>query len=262
LATLFPIVNIILYPLVVRNSLQKVDNPVPGHKHLLYSYKPYSMPIPVKYQADFNAGSIYHVFNRTNNKELLFITDENRHYFLRKYRQYLSPFVETFSWCLLPNHFHLLLRVKPAEVITTYLKRKDPNECTLTERQFLNEKAGVGELIERAFKNMFQSYSLAFNKQHARKGNLFCKPFRRVEVNKESQFTQAIVYIHANPQKHSIVKDFREYKWSSYDILRAQAPTILLRQEVMEWFGSKELFEKTHIELAQYYYKSEVGIEE
>lgn len=220
------------------------------------------MPIPAKYQADFHEGRIYHVFNRTNNKERLFISDDNRNYFLRKYDEYLGPYTETFSWCLLPNHFHLLLRVKPLESIVTYLKQKNRDDYTLTEKEFLNEETGLSELIERAFKNMFQSYSLAFNKQHSRKGNLFCKPFRRVEINKDNQFTQAIIYIHANPQKHSIIKDFREYKWSSYDILMAQTPTRLLREEIIEWFGNKDMFEKTHLRQTEYYYSSEISIEE
>ena len=65
-----------------------------------------------KYLANFAEAGIYHVYNRTNNKELLFKTDENRLYFLRQYAKYLEPFVDTFCWTLLPNHFHFYYKGK------------------------------------------------------------------------------------------------------------------------------------------------------
>jgi hypothetical protein len=61
-------------------------------------------------------------------------------------------------------------------------------------------------LIESEWKRFFITYSMAFNKQHARKGNLFQRPFKRVEVNKDTHFTQAIIYNHANAQKHQLCK--------------------------------------------------------
>ena len=75
-----------------------------------------------KYVANFVEDSIYHVYNRTNNKEPLFKTDENRFYFLRQYAKYLEPFLDTFCWTLLPNHFHFLVRVKDSDTIKEYLK--------------------------------------------------------------------------------------------------------------------------------------------
>jgi putative transposase len=218
------------------------------------------MPIDPRYQADFCSGSIYHVFNRTNNNERLFPSDENRYFFLKKYHDYLSPVAETFCWCLLPNHFHLLLRIKPEDAIIQYLSQSK-NETTLTERQFLNGETGLSELVERSFKNMFQSYSLSFNKRHSRKGNLFYKPFKRVLIDKESQFTQIIIYIHANPIKHSVAKSFKSYNWSSYKTLLSDAPTKLLRHEVIDWFGNTEIFEKNHLDLVKYYYDCEGAIE-
>jgi putative transposase len=78
---------------------------------------------------------------------------------------------------------------------------------------------------------------MAFNKQHYRTGNLFQRPFKRIEVNKESYFTQAIIYIHANALKHKLVKDFATYEWSSYQSIISDKPTLLQKQEVIEWFG-------------------------
>ncbi len=120
----------------------------------------------------------------------------------------------------------------------------------------------TSELIERLFKRFFQSYSLSFNKANNRKGNLFYKCFKRVLIEKESHFTQVIVYIHANPVKHHIVSDFTKYEWSSWRDLLFNQRTELLRDEMMDWFGGSALFIKVHIELTKFYYESGVSIED
>jgi putative transposase len=220
------------------------------------------VPIPERYVADFQEGNVYHVFNRTNNRERLFLNDDNRYFFLMRYQVFLSAFVDTYCWCLLPNHFHFLVKIKDREAILENLEEKAFKEITLTEKAYVDGLITVGELIERAFRRFFQSYSLAFNKVHGRKGNLFYKPFKRVLVHGESQFTQAIVYIHANPLKHRLVTDFTKYKWSSWRSLVSGGPTSLLRNELFEWFGSKELFINAHERLAEFYYESSISIED
>lgn len=204
------------------------------------------MPIASKYHADFCEGNVYHVYNRTNNKELLFRSDENRNYFLRQFHRYLNHLTETFCWCLLDNHFHLLVRVNSLTKIHQNLQEIDFDSLTVTEKKFLDNDCTLSELIEVAFKNFFQSYTLAFNKQHHRKGNLFYKPFKRLLVDKESQFTQAVIYIHANPVKHLIASNFQCYKWSSYQSFLSDLATKVLKNEVLEWFGAKKIL-KIHI---------------
>jgi putative transposase len=220
------------------------------------------MPIPAKYLADFTENEVFHVYNRTNNKELLFLTDENRLFFLNKYQEILSPFTETYCWCLLPNHFHFLIRVKSVTEIQSAINQKESHQISITEEKFLKQQIELSSLIEQTFKRFFQSYALAFNKAHNRKGNLFYKPFKRVTVNKESQFTQAIIYIHANPVKHKLLPDFTKYKWSSWEEFISGKIETASRKEVIEWFGSKEQFIKAHKDLAQYYYENEIAIEE
>jgi putative transposase len=103
---------------------------------------------------------------------------------------------------------------------------------------------------------------LAFNKQHNRKGNLFYKPFKRVKIEKDTQFTMALIYIHANATKHGLAKDFASHKWSSWHSITSKSPTSLLSDEVINWFGSLEVCIKAHEELAATYYNCEVAIEE
>ncbi len=201
------------------------------------------MPIPKKYLADFEEHKIYHVFNRTNNKEKLFLSDENHRFFLKKYSYYLSPFSETIVWCLLSNHFHFLIKIKSEELIKTDLQSRTEESLSATEKGFLKGDINLSELIESAFKRFFQSYALAFNKVHKRKGNLFYKPFKRLEVIDESHFTQVIIYIHTNPVKHGFTRDFSTWKWSSYQTILAENDS-----EILNWLGGKDQFVKLHKE--------------
>lgn len=220
------------------------------------------MPIPEKYLADFEEDGIYHIFNRTNNGEKLFLSDENRHFFLRKYKELLSAYLDTYCWCLLPNHFHFLVRIKSHKILVETIKSKQFNDRSLTEKKFLENLCSISDLVGHSFKRFFQSYSLSFNKMFHRNGNLFYKPFKRVAVIKETQFTQAIVYIHANPVKHQLTKDFTTYEWSSWRSYMSDAPTLLLRKEIFDFFGNREQFIKVHKDLIQYYYESDISIEE
>ncbi len=231
------------------------------------------MPIQKKYLADFEADGIYHVYNRTNNKEKLFLTDENRTFFLKRYKELLAPFADTYCWNLLSNHFHLVIKIKSEQLIIAYLQSKLKETLTITEKKFLGQRVAnlpkVGnpditfsELIEKTFKRFFQSYALAFNKQHSRQGNLFYKPFKRVKIENDAQFTMAIIYTHSNAAKHNIVKDFTTYTWSSWHSIVSNQPTSLLRDEVIAWFGSAEACIKAHKELAEHYYDCEMAIED
>lgn len=70
------------------------------------------MPINAKYQAVFQNGYYYHVFNRSVKGVNLFFNDGNYVFFLQKFSEYLSGVLDVYAWCLIPNHFHFLVRVK------------------------------------------------------------------------------------------------------------------------------------------------------
>lgn len=220
------------------------------------------MPIPLKYRADFLEEGVYHVFNRTNNREQLFLSDHDRLSFLRKYNKYLAPFLNTFSWSLLPNHFHSMVRIKRECDIQERLFRTNESDLRPFEKRYLAELLPLDELIEHSFKRFFQSYALSFNDKYERKGNLFYKSFKRVEIVPDTHFTQCMVYIHANAQKHGIVTDFAEYPWSSWhSFMSGSSPIPLLRAQAFEWFGGKKHFIQAHKDLVKYYYETEISIE-
>ena len=55
------------------------------------------------------SGCFYHIFNRGVNSKMVFLSDENFSFFLRKVKLYLIPYFDIYAYCLMPNHFHLLL---------------------------------------------------------------------------------------------------------------------------------------------------------
>ena len=55
-------------------------------------------------------GCYYHIYNRGNNRENLFIERRNYPYFLKLYAKHIQPVAETYAYCLLPNHFHFAIR--------------------------------------------------------------------------------------------------------------------------------------------------------
>jgi putative transposase len=229
-----------------------------GKSHAFCTFT--TMPIPRKYLADFEENGMYHIYNRTNNKERLFLNEENKRFFLQRYKEMISPVADTYAWNLLPNHFHLVIKLKSAATIADYLQHKKP--LSATEKKYQAGNSSFGELIEHYFKRFFQSYSLSFNAVHHRSGNLFYKPFKRVAINKASQLTMAIVYVHANAAKHGLTKDFTNWKWSSWHSILSDKPTLLARKDVIDCFGNAEAFIKVHHELAAQYYDCAIAIEE
>ena len=219
------------------------------------------MPVNERYLAPFESEGIYHVYNKTNNKELLFRSDENYLYFLKKYSKYISPLAGTYTYSLLPNHFHFLIKIKKADEILNYITSLDESKQTKSEKRFLADK-NINTLLEMEFKRFFTSYAMAFNKMFNRTGNLFYRTFKRIKINCDIQFTQAVIYIHANAQKHKLVREFQKYKWSSYHSIISKKPTMLLRDDIIEWFGTIEVFIQTHLDLSEYYYSFINAIED
>ena len=157
----------------------------------------------------------YHIFNRGNNHELLFYKEFNYSYFLKKYDKYLSEHVSTFAYCLMPNHFHLLIKTKT-------------------------------DSVSKQLRKLFQSYALSINKQENRTGSFFTKPFRRIAIEDDEYLKWLMFYIHYNPEKHKFSGDFRNYKYSSYQSLINDKETNLSRKELFEWFGGREEFIEFH----------------
>ncbi len=114
----------------------------------------------IDYWQKLNPGFVYHIYNRTVGKEHLFITDANYQFFLTKWKEYL-PYLDVYAYCLMPNHFHFLVQVKPLdEALYVHLARQQ----TVKAEQCLMEVITYADYLEDQFKRLFSSYALAYNK--------------------------------------------------------------------------------------------------
>jgi len=178
-------------------------------------------------------GKTYHIFNKANGMEKLFLNRSDYLYFLKKLERFLIPWMDVLAYCLIPNHFHLLITVKNIEDI----------RLTHSQHKALN----VSDL-SKVFSNFFNSYSKSFNKAHNRHGKLFLLPFKRIVVNNERLFNYLICYIHRNPIHHGLVNDYNEWEFSSYNAILSDKPTHIKRKDIIAMFGSKEEFLSFHQE--------------
>jgi putative transposase len=203
------------------------------------------------YDMPFEAGSIYHIYNRSIDRKPLFVQDRNYVFFLNKLDFYLSSFIDIYAWCLMSNHFHLMARVKDLEdfrkhelsKLTTFQKLPTLETVEIEKLPTLED---VPLIVSHAFQKMFQSYAMAFNKQENRVGSLFQSPLKRNKVESDEYFTNLVYYIHANAQLHGFVDDFRQYPWSSYNRIILPKPSKLQKEKVLGWFGGVDQYIDYH----------------
>lgn len=204
------------------------------------------MPINKKYLAKLLPESFFHIYNRTNNYELLFRGSHNKSHFLNLAEERLSYLLDFYSWCLLPNHFHFQIKTKSIENAFDHLSKIASTKLTLTEARFLKGERSFEELALRALTAVFQSYAEGYNDMYKRKGNLFYSSCKRVHIDTEDQFRKSMVYIHTNPTKHGLIEDFRQYEWSSWSHYISQARTIIPKEDTYKIFGNRQAFLIAH----------------
>ncbi|WPR70570.1 hypothetical protein SLW70_11565 [Flavobacterium sp. NG2] len=173
----------------------------------------------------------YHIYNRGINNENLFKENRNQDYFLQLYAKHIDPIAETYAWCLLKNHFHLLVRIK-----------------SLEEMVLLQESFELKKIIppHQSFGNLFNAYTKSINKSFNRHGALFERPFKRKQVNNEKYLQNIIKYIHYNPVNHGFCEHPIEYPWSSYLSCISNKPTKLQRGKTISFFENIDNFKAIH----------------
>lgn len=165
----------------------------------------------------------YHFYNRGNNKENIFLEEENYTYFLKLTKKHLLQVSDFYCYCLLPNHFHFVLSIKGTENISPKYKDK----------------------IHQPFSNFFNAYTKAINKKYNRVGSLFQKHPKRIRIKNEDYLRNLIIYINTNPSHHEIA-NYEDYKFSSYKTLISSKPTDLKRLEVINLFDDLDNFKYMH----------------
>ncbi len=147
----------------------------------------------------FHTEQFYHIYNRGVDKRLLFLTNNDREFFVTLLAKCKKNYVNILAFCLMPNHFHFLLQQTTDQGISKFL-------------------------------HLFSThYAMYFNRRYERKGRLFESPFKAEWINTPSYFLHISRYIHLNPYKlfpKSKVLDeaylekcllfLEHYPWSSY----------------------------------------------
>ncbi|WP_434222163.1 transposase [Limnospira platensis CENA597] len=161
-------------------------------------------------QIVFETGHYYYIYNRGNNHPIIFFTQDNYIHFLRLIRKYLveSNVADIIAYCLMPNHYHLLVYFK-----------------------------------QNCFSEVMQKFSLSYvkaiNKQYDRVGGLFQGRFQAIAVDNDEYLFHLTRYIHFNPVKANLVKKPEDWEFSSYpEYLQLRGGTLPKIDGVRSLFNS------------------------
>ncbi len=201
-------------------------------------------------------GAYYHIYNHANGNENIFREDKNYHFFLDKYLRYIYPVADTLAYCLMPNHFHFLVKMKTQLDIRCLQRHRISgidNEISLKEKTSdVLETSDVSKEIDGSgqrddynysnnFKNLFQSYTKAVNKVYNRRGSLFNQGFKRKRITSDDFLRVVLIYIHLNPVLHGFCKTPGQWKYSSYKAYFINSSkTKVNTLDGISFFGDKE----------------------
>ena len=135
----------------------------------------------------FNQGNYYHIHNRGIDRKRIFFNDANYEFLIKLIKRYKDRYsVSILAYCLMPNHYHMLIRQDKDIPIYHFIR------------------------------TLFNSYVQAVNKQQGRKGSLFEGRFQYVHVDKDEYLFHLCRYIHMNPVKAKLVSQPVEWPYSNY----------------------------------------------
>jgi putative transposase len=193
----------------------------------------------------------YHIFNHANGFENIFREPENYRYFLGKYQLYISPIAETYAYCLMPNHFHLVVRIRKREVIEGLILKSNytfPKVQNFGKGEFINRDRDIEKYISKQFANLFSCYTQSFNKVNFRRGSLFIKNFKREPITSKEQFLNAVIYTHRNPIHHGFRDRFEDWPYSSYFGIISNDEPVVETGKLLKMFGGRDQFIQKHID--------------
>jgi len=173
----------------------------------------------------FCVNEYYHLYNRGNNRAEIFYERENYLFFLRRLRKFLIPTVEVVAYCLMPNHYHLLVQVngsKTSEVLET---------------------SEVSAEVSNAMKLFSISYTKAMNNRYNRVGSLFQGAFQAKHVGTDRYLIHLSRYIHINPVVANLVKRPEDWEFSSYrEYIGIRERTLPEPEITLSQFSSRQAY--------------------
>ena len=202
------------------------------------------MPLP-----HFVPGERYHLYSHANGFEKLYYEPENYRYFLRLLRDRLEPSLEMLAYCLLTNHFHLVVEVRAADVLETAIKgwrrRKTGEPFHFPDRVPAADRYHY--FVHRQFTNILGGYTQAINKRFGRRGSLFQQNTKGKHIDSGRYLRSVLRYVHLNAVHHNIVADPVDYPYSSFLGFLGDADVLTIpQQRIIDWFGGREAFFAAH----------------
>ncbi|ALO14663.1 Transposase [Salinivirga cyanobacteriivorans] len=205
-------------------------------------------------------GYIYHIYNQGNNRRKVFFERENYFFFLKKLWTHVVLYGDILAYCLMPNHFHLMVLVNEVKLLVKEENRRRtegfaPSETLGSRHETIG--SGTSRTINHSIGIMLRSYTNAINKQEMRSGSLFRKTTKaecincpngitptfyatefgtQIHVsNPEKEYPQACFnYIHQNPVKAGLVAKPEEWEFSSAKDYAGLRNGRLVNQKVAE----------------------------
>jgi putative transposase len=162
-------------------------------------------------------GKYYHFYNRSNNEETLFKNEENYIFFLERYRYYMEGFVSTLAYCLMPTHFHFLIKIVTSDYI----------------------------LLKKNIAALLGGYTKAINEAYSRHGSLFQPRSKARRIDDEFYLLTLISCIHQNPVRAKLVNRMAEWQYSSYrDLAGLRNGSLPDRELIRQHFRHLSDFQK------------------
>ncbi len=163
-----------------------------------------------KRKTQFIQHNYYHIYNRGAGRHNLFLEKDNYHYVLRRVKEYSRKFqLAVIAYCLMPNHYHFLIRQDSVVLVSELPKR------------------------------VFGGYSRAVRQRYDWTGTLFEGRFQAKHVNTDTYLLHLCRYIHANPVKDGLVHVPEDWPYSNYqEWIGLRDGTLIDRPFVAEHFPS------------------------
>jgi len=192
----------------------------------------------------FEKEYLYHIYNQGNNGQNIFFNRENYFFFLGKIKNHISPYTEILAWCLMPNHFHLMVLVNEVELEISF--GNDSGGATPSHTPTIIPCSATQSpaptiipcSLQKSIGILLSSYTRAINNQNGSSGSLFRFRTKAECLNQINGITPSFYntnagtiihtddaekeypkicfdYIHQNPVKANLVKNETDWEFSS-----------------------------------------------